>query len=90
MILAYVLPGVLAALALAMLLAAWRLMKGPQVHDRILALDTLYINALAMVVVFGIWSDSRHFIEVAMLIGLLGFAGTVALAKFVTRGDLVE
>lgn len=90
MILGLVLPIVLAALALAMLLAAWRLMKGPAVHDRILALDTLYIDALAMVVVYGIWSDSRHFIEVAMLIGLLGFVGTVALAKYVIRGDIVE
>jgi multicomponent K+:H+ antiporter subunit F len=90
MIVSLVLPWVSAAFAVAMLLNAWRLLRGPAVPDRILALDTLYINALALVVVFGVALDSKLYFEVAMLIGLLGFVGTVALAKYLLRGDIVE
>ena len=90
MILNYVLPPVAGTLALALLLSAWRLLRGPDLPDRILALDTAYINTLAMVVVAGIWRDSMLYFEVAMMIGLLGFIGTVALSKFVLRGDVVE
>ena len=90
MILGMVLPWVIGALALALLLAAWRLAQGPALHDRLLALDTLYVNAMALVVAFGVWSNSKHYFEVAMLIALLGFLGTVALAKFVLRGDIIE
>ena len=88
--LAAVVPWAIGGLALSMLLATWRLLRGPGVPDRILALDTLYINALALVVVLGVWLDSKLYFEVAMLIGLLGFIGTVVLAKFVLRGDVVE
>lgn len=85
-----VLPWVLGALALALALNAWRLFIGPSLPDRILALDTLYINALALLVVLGLqWAD-KVFFEVALLIGLLGFVGTVALAKYLMRGDIVE
>lgn len=90
MILGLVLPWVTGAFALAMLLSAWRLLRGPGVPDRILALDTLYINALAMVVVAGIWLNTKLYFEVAMLIGLLGFIGTVVVARFVLRADIVE
>ncbi|MBL8349711.1 MAG: K+/H+ antiporter subunit F [Burkholderiaceae bacterium] len=85
-----VLPWVMGALALALALNAWRLFIGPSLPDRILALDTLYINALALLVVLGVqWAD-KVFFEVALLIGLLGFVGTVALAKYLLRGDIVE
>jgi len=90
MILSHTLPWVTGAFALAMLLNAWRLLRGPGLPDRILALDTLYINALALVIVLGVWLDSKLYFEVAMLIGLLGFIGTVVLAKFLLRGDIVE
>lgn len=90
MILATVLPWVTAAFVLALLLAAWRLVRGPTLPDRILALDTLYINAMATIVVLGIWLDTKVYFEAAMLIGLLGFVGTSVLAKFVVRGDVVE
>ncbi len=90
MILPTLLPWVMAALVLALALNAWRLFKGPALTDRILALDTLYINALALVVVLGIWQGSKVNFEVALLIGLLGFIGTVALAKYLVRGDIVE
>jgi multicomponent K+:H+ antiporter subunit F len=85
-----VLPWVMGALALALALSAWRLFIGPSLPDRILALDTLYINALALLVVLGVqWAD-KVFFEMALLIGLLGFVGTVALAKYLLRGDIVE
>jgi multicomponent K+:H+ antiporter subunit F len=89
-ILPVLLPWVMAAFALALALSAWRLFKGPSVPDRILALDTLYINALALLVVTGLWLADKVYFEVALLIGLLGFVGTVALARFVLRGGLIE
>jgi multicomponent K+:H+ antiporter subunit F len=90
MILSAVLPWVMAAFTLALLLNAWRLFKGPGLPDRILALDTLYINALALLVLLGIQQDSGVYFEVALLIGLFGFIGTVVLSKFVLRGEIVE
>lgn len=90
MILSAVLPWVLGAFTLALLLNAWRLFKGPGLPDRILALDTLYINALALLVLLGIHQDSAVYFEVALLIGLFGFIGTVVLSKFVLRGEIVE
>ncbi len=90
MILAAVLPWVMAAFALSLALNAWRLFRGPALPDRILALDTLYINALALIVVLGLWLDTKAYFEAAMLIALLGFVGTVVMAKFVMRGDIVE
>jgi multicomponent K+:H+ antiporter subunit F len=90
MILSAVLPWVLVAFTLALLLNAWRLFKGPGLPDRILALDTLYINTLALLVLLGIQQDSGVYFEVALLIGLFGFIGTVVLSKFVLRGEIVE
>ena len=90
MILAALMPWVTGALALALALSAWRLLRGPSLPDRVLALDTLYINALALLVVLGLWLQTKTYFEVAMLIALLGFVGTVALCKFVARGDIAE
>jgi multicomponent K+:H+ antiporter subunit F len=90
MILTAVLPWVMVAFALSLALNAWRLFRGPALPDRILALDTLYINALALIVVLGLWLDTKAYFEAAMLIALLGFVGTVVMAKFVMRGDIVE
>ena len=84
-----VLPIVVAMLALAMLLAAWRLVRGPSLPDRVLALDTLYVNALALLVALGVWLDTGLYFEVALLIGLLGFIGTVVVATFLLRGRIV-
>jgi len=90
MILAAILPWAIAAFALALLLSAWRLVRGPSLPDRILALDTLYINALALLVLEGVRQGHALYFEVALLIGLLGFVGTVVLSKFVMRGDITE
>ncbi|MBB1519358.1 MULTISPECIES: K+/H+ antiporter subunit F [Pseudomonadaceae] len=88
--LAYVIPLCLAMLGLALLLAAARLVKGPSLPDRVLALDTLYINAIALIILYGIWQGSELFFEVALLIAVLGFVSTVALAKYMLRGDIIE
>jgi multicomponent K+:H+ antiporter subunit F len=90
MILPALLPWIALAFVLALLLNAWRLLRGPGLPDRILALDTLYINALALLVVLGLMQGTKLFFEVAMLIGLLGFVGTVVLSKYLLRGDIVE
>jgi len=90
MILAHLLPWLVGAFVLAMLLNLWRLLVGPGLPDRILALDTLYINALALLVLLGIALDTPLYFEVALLIALLGFVSTVVLSKFVLRGDIVE
>jgi multicomponent K+:H+ antiporter subunit F len=90
MILPAVLPWVMMVFALALALNAWRLFRGPGLPDRILALDTLYINALALIVVLGLWLETKAYFEAAMLIALLGFVGTAVMAKFVMRGDIVE
>jgi multicomponent K+:H+ antiporter subunit F len=79
-----------AALSLALLLSLWRLLRGPDAPDRILALDTAYVNTLALLVVFGIREDSALYFEVAVLIAMMGFVGTVALAKYLLRGAIIE
>ena len=85
--------GLLAAqlmLAMAMALAVWRIIRGPHAQDRILGLDTLYVTAMLMMVTFGIRTGSTLYFEAALVIGLLGFASTVALAKFLMRGEVIE
>lgn len=78
------------AIALAMLPSAWRLVVGPHVTDRILAIDTLYLNAVALMVLLGIRSATPLLFEAAMIVAMLGFASTVALARYLTRGDVIE
>jgi len=79
-----------AMLVVALLLTAWRLFRGPDATDRILALDTLYINATAIIVLHGIHTGRPDFFAAALLIALLGFVSTMALAKFLMRGDIIE
>lgn len=75
---------------ISLLLNFLRLLRGPAAVDRILALDTLYINGLALLVVFGILLSSRLFFEAALLIALFGFFSTVVLCKYLLRGDIIE
>ncbi|MDL5366611.1 K+/H+ antiporter subunit F [Xanthomonas sp. NCPPB 2654] len=75
---------------LAMLLALWRLLRGPTVPDRILALDTLSVTAIAELMLFGMYLDSPIYFEAALVIAMLGFGSTVVLSKFVLRRDIVE
>ncbi|WLA12080.1 K+/H+ antiporter subunit F [Xanthomonas translucens] len=76
--------------ALAMLLALWRLLRGPTVPDRILALDTLSVTAIAELMLFGMYLDSPVYFETALVIAMLGFGSTVVLSKFVLRRNIVE
>jgi multicomponent K+:H+ antiporter subunit F len=77
-------------LGTAIALNLWRLILGPSLPDRILALDTMYINAIALLVLFGIYQGSMLYFEAALLIAVMGFVGTVALSKYLLRGDIIE
>jgi multicomponent K+:H+ antiporter subunit F len=89
-LLAWALDFATAAVGLALLLCGWRLLRGPSAPDRVLALDTMYINVAALVVLLGIRYRSDLLFEAALLIALLGFASTVALARYLSRGDVME
>jgi multicomponent K+:H+ antiporter subunit F len=78
------------AVGLAMLLCGWRLLRGPTLTDRVLALDTLYVNVVAFVVLLGIRQGTGLYFEAALLIALLGFVSTVALGRYLQRGDVIE
>ena len=76
--------------AIAILLNLYRLAIGPDIVDRILALDTLMINSIALIVLFDIRLSLGILFEAAMLIALMGFVGTVAMTKYLLRGDVIE
>lgn len=80
----------LGLVTVALLLSLWRLVTGPSKPDRILALDTLYVNTLALLVLLGIHLVSNLYFEAALLIAMMGFVGTAALSKYLTRGDIIE
>lgn len=75
---------------LAMLFCAIRLLIGPTAHDRVLALDTLWICSMLLALVMGIRFDDAVYFDIAMLIALIGFVSTVALTKFLMRGEIIE
>ncbi|TCD06559.1 K+/H+ antiporter subunit F [Erythrobacteraceae bacterium CFH 75059] len=79
-----------ALITAAILLNLWRLFAGPTPSDRILALDTLVINAIALTVMFGIYERTAFYFEAGVLLALVGFVSSVAYAKFLLRGDIVE
>jgi multicomponent K+:H+ antiporter subunit F len=76
--------------AVALLLDLWRIARGPDAADRILALDTMVINVIALLVLYGIWRGTAVYFEAAMLIAMVGFVSTVAYCRFVLRGDIIE
>ena len=75
---------------LGLLLCLWRIIKGPEVSDRILALDTMVINVIALLILLGMALGIEIFFEVAMLFALVGFVSTVAYCRFLLRGDIIE
>jgi multicomponent K+:H+ antiporter subunit F len=77
-------------LVAAMGCAIFRMLRGPRAQDRVLALDALYVNAAILLLIFGIRSGSTHYFEAALLMTLLGFVSTAALAKFLMRGEVIE
>lgn len=90
LIIGWTVGGAQLLLALAMALAAFRLAWGPRAQDRVLALDSLYLSAMLLLVTFGIRTGSAIYFEAALVIGLLSFVATVALAKFLMRGEVIE
>lgn len=77
-------------ISVALLLNLWRLLRGPSLPDRILALDTMYINSIALIILYGLLMGSPLYFEAALLIAMLGFVSTVAVCKFLLRGDIIE
>jgi multicomponent K+:H+ antiporter subunit F len=77
-------------LGLAMGCATFRILRGPRAQDRVVGFDTLYVNAMLLLVTFGIRSGTTIYFEAALVVALLGFVGTVALAKFLLRGEVIE
>jgi multicomponent K+:H+ antiporter subunit F len=85
-----VIPIAFGLVALAFVMSFWRLLRGPDAPDRILGLDTLYVNTIALLVLLGIHLGSAIYFEAALLIAMMGFVGTVALCKYLLRGDIIE
>ncbi|MBM1173756.1 K+/H+ antiporter subunit F [Microvirga arabica] len=79
-----------ATIAVASLLTLYRLTRGPGVLDRILALDTLVINTIGLIVVIGLWFRTTMYFETALLFAMVGFVTTVALCKYLLRGNIIE
>jgi multicomponent K+:H+ antiporter subunit F len=77
-------------MVLAQLLNLYRLLRGPSLPDRILALDTMYIDAIALFILVGIYFDATTYFEAALMIAVMGFISTVATSKYLMRGDIVE
>jgi multicomponent K+:H+ antiporter subunit F len=79
-----------AALALAMCLCVFRMIRGPRAQDRILSLDALYVCAMLQLLAFGVRTGNTIYFEASLVIGMLGFVATVSLAKFLMRGEVIE
>ena len=90
LLLALAITGAQILLGLAMLCTAYRMLMGPRAQDRVLALDTFYVNAMLLLLTFGVQTGRTLYFEAAMIIALLGFVATAALAKFLMRGEVIE
>jgi len=86
----FILPIAFVMITLSLVLNLYRLVVGPNTIDRILALDTSYINAVALLIIFSLYLGNPLYFEAALLIALMGFVGTVALSKYLLRGDIIE
>ena len=80
----------LSFIVLALAMNVYRLVIGPDIPDRLLALDTMYVNAIALIVIAGLWFNTKTYFEAAMLIALLGFISTMAICRYLLRGDIIE
>ncbi|MDY0122441.1 MAG: K+/H+ antiporter subunit F [Sulfurimonas sp.] len=88
--LAFIMPLAFTMVTIALLLNLYRLVLGPSVSDRILALDTLYINAIALFIMLSLYLENSLYFESALLIAVMGFVSTLALSKYLLRGDIIE
>jgi len=89
-ILPYVLGLCLTAITISMLLCLIRMIIGPSIVDRLLALDTLFLNTTALITVLGIYWSTTNLFEGALLIAMLGFISTMALARYFTSGHVID
>lgn len=89
-VLSWALPLALLLLMLAMACTLVRMLIGPAAQDRVLALDCLYLNAMLAMLVLSLMYGSSHYFEAALLIAVLGFVGSTAMAKFLLRGEVIE
>lgn len=90
MILTAALYFALTCFSLALVFNVWRLVVGPDIADRLLAVDTMVIDMIALILLYGMIADTSLNFEAAMLFALTGFVSTVAFAKFLLRGDIIE
>ncbi len=79
-----------AAITVSLLLTLWRLIKGPDLPDRIMAVDTLYVEGIGLLVLVGMWLRNSIYFEAALLIAMMGFVGTVAWCKHLLRGNIID
>jgi multicomponent K+:H+ antiporter subunit F len=86
----YALYFATACFSFGLLLNLWRIRFAPGVVDRILALDTMVINAIALLNVHGIMRGTAVYFEVSLLIAMFGFVSTVAYCRFILRGNIIE
>ena len=89
-LLQWALPVALVMLALAMGCALIRVLIGPSAQDRVLALDCMALNGMLLMLVLGLHYGSKNYFEAALLLALLSFVGTMAMAKFLLRGEVIE
>lgn len=90
MIIGYALTFCIGCYLLGLIFTAYRIVRAPGVSDRVLALDTMVINFIAMIILFGIRESSPLYFESTLLFAMVGFISTVAYAKFILRGDIIE
>lgn len=86
----YALHFAFACFGIGLLLNLYRLAKGPSIADRVLALDTMVINGIALLILYGIASETTVYFEAALLFAMVGFISTVAYCRFILRGDIIE
>ena len=84
------LPIALTLVIMALLMNLYRLAVGPRLPDRVMALDTMYVNSIALIVLLGFWLGNKIYFEASLLIAMLGFISTVAICKYILRGDIIE
>lgn len=86
----FILPLAFTMIAIALVFSLYRLITGPSKSDRILALDTLYINSIAILILVSLYLETAMYFEAALLIAVMGFVGTVGFSKYILRGDIME
>jgi multicomponent K+:H+ antiporter subunit F len=82
--------GAQGMLGVALACSVFRVLRGPRAQDRVLGFDSLYVNAMLLVLTMGMQSGRTHYFEAALMIALIGFVSTVALARFLLRGEVIE